>query len=331
MPQLLGKEVGPIGYGMMGLSWRPQPQPLADSIKALKIALDSGCNFWNGGILYGTPEYNSLHIIKAYFKQYPEDASRVILSIKGGVEANLHPNGDPEFVKKNIDDALVVLDGTKKIDIFECARVDKRVPVEVTLKALEEYVQAGKIGGISLSEVSAETVKRAVKVTKIVACEVELSLWSLDIFENGVAAACAEHDIPVVAYSPIGRGILSGEIKKPEDIPEGDFRRMLPRFQPDTFPKNLELVHKIQDIATSKGVTPAQLAISWVVHQSKKNGNPVIIPIPGATTESRILENVKSKDVVLSESDVAAIDEILKGFTPTGGRYGGPGAVHMNG
>lgn len=122
------------------------------------------------------------------------------MSIKGGLEPDLHPNGKPEFVKKSIDDSLAILEGTKSIDIFECARVDKNVPLETTLGALDEYVKAGKIGGVGLSEVSAQTIQRAVKVTKIAAVEVELSLWSLDIFNNGVAAACAEHGIPIVAY-----------------------------------------------------------------------------------------------------------------------------------
>lgn len=122
------------------------------------------------------------------------------MSIKGGLGPNLHPDGSPDAIKKSVDDSLAILEGTKSIDIFEAARVDKKVPVEVTLGALDEYVKAGKIGGVALSEVSAATVQRAVKVTKIVAVEVEVSLWSLDIFSNGVAKACAEHGIPVVAY-----------------------------------------------------------------------------------------------------------------------------------
>jgi pyridoxine 4-dehydrogenase len=166
----------------------------------MKASLDAGCNFWNGGEFYGTPERNSLQLLNKYFTKYPEDAEKVVLSIKGVLNVErLRPDGSPEGVKRSVERCLKLLDGKKKIDIFEAARVDPNVPIETTLKALEEYVKAGKIGGICLSEVSANTIQRAVKVTKIVGCEVELSLWATDILKNGVAAACAEHGIPVIA------------------------------------------------------------------------------------------------------------------------------------
>jgi pyridoxine 4-dehydrogenase len=216
MPQIVGREIGPIGYGLMGnqspsspkypytnpligLTWRLNPQPEEASFKAMKAALAAGCNFWNAGEFYGTPEFNSLTLLNKYFTKYPEDASKVVLSIKGGLK-DMHPDGSPEGIKRSVENCLRLLDGKKSIDVFECARVDKSTPIETTMKALEEYVKAGKIGGIALSEVSAATVQRAAKVTKIVAVEVELSLWSLDILNNGVAKACAEHDVPVVAY-----------------------------------------------------------------------------------------------------------------------------------
>jgi pyridoxine 4-dehydrogenase len=166
----------------------------------MKAALDAGCNFWNGGEFYGTPERNSLQLLNKYFTRYPEDAEKVVLSIKGVIDVEKHrPDGSPEGVKRSVEKCLKLLDGKKKIDIFEPARVDPNTPIETTLKALEEYVNAGQIGGISLSEVSANTIHRAVKVTNIVGCEVELSLWTTDIFKNGVAAACVEHNIPVIA------------------------------------------------------------------------------------------------------------------------------------
>lgn len=165
----------------------------------MRVALASGCNFWNGGEFYGTPEYNSCHLLERYFTKYPEDASKVILSIKGGITPSFKPDGSPEFVKSSIDNCLRLLKGKKSIDLFECARVDKDTPLEVTMKALEEYVKEGKIGGISLSEVGAATIRKAANFTKIEAVEVEVSLFSRDIFVNGVAAACAEHNIPIVA------------------------------------------------------------------------------------------------------------------------------------
>jgi len=328
MPQLLGKEIGPIGYGLMGLTWRPTPTPEEQAFKAMKASLTAGCNFWNAGEFYGTESYNSLHLLNKYFTKYPEDADKVVLSIKG-VLKDMHPDGSPENVKRSVENCLKILDGKKSIDIFEPARVDKNVPFEITLKALEEYVKAGKIGGISLSEVGAATIQKAVKVTKIVAIEVELSLWSLDILNNGVAKAAAEHNIPIVAYSPVGRGMLTGEITKLEDIPEGDFRRMMPRFNKENFDHNLELVSELHKIANQKGCTPAQLAINWVKQLSKKDGNSEIIPIPGATKEDRVLEN--AKDITLSDDELVKIDSILKRFEVKGDRYGGPMKAHMEG
>ncbi|KAK2626942.1 hypothetical protein QTJ16_004117 [Diplocarpon rosae] len=328
MPEILGKEIGPIGYGLMGLTWRKSPPSEEQSFAAMRASLTAGANFWNAGEFYGTPSYNSLTLLNKYFTRYPEDASKVVLSIKGGL-VNMRPDGSPEGIKTSVENCLRLLDGKKSIDIFECARVDKRVPVETTMRALEEYVRAGKIGGIALSEVSAETVRRAAKVTKIVAVEVELSLWSLDILSNGVAAAAAEHGIPIVAYSPIGRGMLTGEIKSPDDIPDGDMRKTMPRFLPENFSRNLDLVNALQKIARRKGVTPAQLAIAWLRAISKKDGNPEIIPIPGASTEARVLEN--SKDVTLDADELKDIETILKGFEVKGERYDEHGMAHAEG
>lgn len=167
----------------------------------MKAALEAGCNFWNAGEHYGSPEWNSIKLLASYFKQYPEDADKVVLSVKGAFDfATMTPTGSPEGVKKSLDNIFKDLDGTKKIDIFECARVDPKTPLEVTFKFLEdEYVKKGLIGGISLSEVGAATLRRAAKITKISGVEVELSLWSTHVLENGVAAACAEFNIPLVA------------------------------------------------------------------------------------------------------------------------------------
>ncbi|KAL2067122.1 hypothetical protein VTL71DRAFT_1546 [Oculimacula yallundae] len=318
MPQILGKEIGPIGYGLMRLTWRKEPPSEEQSFKAMRASLQAGANFWNAGEFYGTPERNSLTLMNNYFTKYPEDAQKVVLSVKGGL-VNMQPDGTPEGIKTSIENCLRLLDGKKSIDIFECARVDKNTPIETTMKALEEYVKAGKIGGIALSEVSAATIRRAAKVTKIVAVEVELSLFNTNILSNGVAEACAENNVPVVAYSPLGWGFLTGEIKSPEDIPEGDLRRTMPRLQPENFHKNIDLVNKLQSIAEQKGCTPAQLAIAWIRSISKKDGNPEIFPIPGATAEARVLEN--SKGVTLGAEDLKAINSILSSFTVAGDRF----------
>ena len=205
--------------------------------------------------------------------------------------------------------------------MFECARVDPNTPVETSIQALAECVKAGKIGAISLSEVGAATIRKAAKIHPIACVEVEMSLWATDILENGVASTCAELNIPIAAYSPLGRGFLTGQIKSPNDIPEGDFRKHLPRFQPEVFDENMKLVDEIKKLADKKGCTTGQIGIAWVKSQSGKPGMPIIIPIPGATTAERIKENMT--DVSLTQADLAEIQSILDTFKPVGGRYGG--------
>lgn len=169
----------------------------------MKASLASGCNFWNGGEFYGPTSANSLVLMEKYFTKYPEDASKVVLSIKGGINTATHaPDSSPEGVRTSLDNCIAQLKGKKKIDLFECARVDPKTPIEWTMKVLEEeYVKTGKIGGISLSEVGAATIERAAKVvTKIEAVEVELSLWATEPLTNGITEVCAKHGITVVAY-----------------------------------------------------------------------------------------------------------------------------------
>ncbi|KAI1386845.1 putative aldo/keto reductase [Hypoxylon trugodes] len=321
MPQLLGKEVGPTGYGLMGLTWRVEVMPQEQAIIALKTALNKGMNFWNGGEFYGPPEYNSLVLLERYFAKYPEDADKVVLSIKGGTNAfGTDPDGSPENTRRSLDNCIAQLKGRKKIDIFEFARIDQNTPLEVTFGVIEkEYIQTGKIGGIMLSEVRAETIHKAVKITKIVGVEVELSLFSRDILDNGVAAACAQYDIPIIAYSPVGRGLLSGKIKSIDDVQP--HLRSWPVFQPENLAKNLVLIKQVEDIAASKGITPAQLAINWTKRLStwRKDVPKAIIPIPGATTPARIEEN--SADVELTDDEMAQIDATISKFPRAGARY----------
>ncbi|KAF2085185.1 Aldo/keto reductase [Saccharata proteae CBS 121410] len=320
MEEILGKDVGSTGFGLMGLTWRAQPQPKEDSIKAMKAAYDAGAYFWNGGEFYGSPEYNSLHLVNEYFTKYPEHAENVVLSIKGGLKANeLMPDGSPENVRRSVDECLRILDGKKKIDVFECARVDPDTPLETTIGTLAEYVKAGKIGGIGLSEVKADTIKRAAKVHPIASVEVEFSLYATDILTNGVTQTCTELDIPVVAYSPLGRGFLTGQIKTIDDIPEGDFRRHMPRFQPEVFDDNLKLAHEVEVLAKRKHATVGQIALAWVKAHNKREGRGHIIPIPGATTPERIQENMK--EITLHKEDMTVLDGVLKKVEVKGGRY----------
>ncbi|KAH8693188.1 putative pyridoxal reductase [Talaromyces proteolyticus] len=321
MPALIGKRVGPTGYGTMRMTWNPSPPSKEVCFETLNTALESGANFWNGGELYGTPDYNSCHLLKDYFTKYPQNAGKVVLSIKGGLARNeFRPDGSEENIRASVDECLRVLDGTKSIDIFECARQDPTTTIEKTVTILAKLVKEGKIGGIGLSEVDAETIRRAHKVHPIAAVEVELSLWSLDILENDVAKTCAELDIPVIAYSPLGRGALTGEIANFADIPEGDFRRLVPKFQGENFEHNLKLIKEIAALAKRKGSAPAQVALAWVRSLSNKPGLPTIIPIPGGTTKDKVIQNTQGVQT-LSDEEMAEIESILKANGIKGTRY----------
>ena len=325
-----GEKVHSTGYGLMGLTWRAKPPSQEQSFEAMRQALESGANFWNGGELYGTPERNSLHLLNEYFTKYPDDAKKVVISIKGGLKpGQMAPDGSAENTRRSIQECIDVLGGKKKLDLWESARVDPNTAIEITMKAASKFVDEGKLGGISLSECSEDTIRRAAKVAKIDAVEVEFSLWATEIRDNGVAKACAELDIPIVAYSPLGRGFLTGQIKKPEDIPDDDFRKGLPRFQPGAFEKNLELVQDLEGLAKKKSCTPGQVAVAWVKAQSGRSGMPTIIPIPGATTAERVKENCV--DVDLSENDIKEIDGLIESISIEGDRYGGHGAALMFG
>ena len=289
----------------------------------MRASLASGANFWNAGEIYGTAERNSLHLLNEYFTKYPEDAKKVVLSIKGGLApGEMRPDGAEKNVRRSVDECVRVLDGKKVIDIFECARVDPETPIEETVRVLGELVKEGKIKGVGLSEVGAETIRRAHKIYPIAAVEVELSLWATDVLRNGIAAACAELGIPLVAYSPLMRGALAGQIKSNADIPEGDFRKFLPKFQDDVLASNMKVTHEVEKLAGKKGVTKAQIAIGWVRALSGRDGMPTIIPIPGAMTEQRVLEN--GKEVELTDEDMEEIASILKENEIVGDRYGGP-------
>ncbi|KAL8711532.1 MAG: hypothetical protein Q9225_007097 [Loekoesia sp. 1 TL-2023] len=301
------------------MPWAPVDYPIA--VKVMKTALEQGANLWNGGIFYGTPQANSLHLIKYYFEKYPEDASKVVLSIKGAYDLKTGPNGSPEAIRASVEEAVKVLGGTKTIDVFECARADPNVPIETSVNALAELVKEGKIGSIGLSEVGANTIRKAHAVHPISAVEIELSLFTPDPLGNGIADACRELGIPIVAYSPMSRGWLTGELRKLDDIPQNDIRRMLPRFQPDVFDQNLKLVEAVEHVAKRKGMTTAQVAIGWVCHQGA-------IPIPGSTRIERVIENCKAAS--LTDEDMAEIQKILDTLPISGERYGGELEKQLN-
>lgn len=328
MTKVAGHEVGTRGFGLMGFTWRENPVPHDQAFEAMRAALAHGMNFFNAGEFYGTPESNSMTLLRAYFEKYPEDADKVVISMKGAARPNLAPDGSPENVRRSIDNCLAQLGPRKPhIEVFECARRDPSVPLATTFSVIEkEYIQTGKVGAIALSEVSAATIDEAAALTNIAAVEVELSLFATDVLTNGVADACARHAIPIVAYSPLGRGLLTGQIRSKDDIPAGDFRHHMPRFQPGNFDINLELVAQVEALAARKGCTPAQLALGWVSALQRRPGMPVIIPIPGATTAARVEEN--ARHVELTDDEMAEIDATLAKFEVAGDRY--PAGSHIN-
>lgn len=268
--------------------------------------------------MYGPPDANSLQLLHAYFTKYPEDADKVVLSIKGGLDvATFTIDGSEAGVRKHVEACVKILDGKKKIDVFEYARLDPRVPVEETVGALKKCVDDGLIGGIGLSEVRAETVRRAAAVATIAAVEVELSLMTRDVLSNGIADVCAELGIPLIAYSPLGRGLLVGKIRSEDDVKKGDLIEGFPRFLGDALKTNLKLADALAQMAESKGCKPSQVAIAWVISQGSQKAP--VIPIPGASSIDRVEENLK--EVTLTKDDMEEIAEILYKHRVEGLRY----------
>jgi pyridoxine 4-dehydrogenase len=322
------KKFGPSGYGLMGFTWTPSVRVSDEqAFAALKKAVELNSTFWNGGEFYGRPEpTDNLALIGRYFDKYPEDADKVFLSIKGGVDSKLWmPDGTPECIRNSINTCLKFLQGKKSLDMFTLARVGK-VEIEESVKAIKEFVDAGKVGAICLSEVSAETIRRAVKVAPIAAVEIEFSLWSREAESNGVFQVCKELGIPVIAYSPIGKGFFSGVFKSPADLPKDDMRLLFDRFQDDNFAKNSVLIEKLTELAKRKGATNTQIALSWIRTLSNTGDYPVIIPIPGTTNVNRVVEN--STHIDLSSEDVKEINSFLESFSVSGLRYNKHAEIH---
>ncbi|KAL6821443.1 NADP-dependent oxidoreductase domain-containing protein [Trichoderma camerunense] len=321
MVQFLDKEIGPIGFGLMGLTWRQDPPPLEDAIAVMKAAVDNGLTMWNGGEFYGTPEYNSMTIIKAYFTKYPEDAEKVVLVMKGGIDFNARkPDGSPEGIRRSLDNILKQIGGVKKVDAFNCARRDPEYPLSVTFGVIQkEYIDTGKIGAIALSECGVDTINEAAAVAKIAAAEIELSMFSPDVLNNGIAAACKKHDIPIIAYSPIGKGLLTGGYKNVEDVKKLGAVASFPRFQQEQLEHNLKLVEQVEQFANQKSCTPAQVAINWVRNMSNNPELPLVIPIPGSSTVPRVEENARV--VEFTKEEIDTLTNLVTGFETAGTRY----------
>jgi len=239
------------------------------------------------------------------------------------------PDCSPKGIKTSIEKCLEVLGGKVFIDIFEPARLDPNVPVEDTMETLSEHVKAGRIGGIGLSEVNTTTIRRAHAIHPLSAVEIEMSLFTIEPLTNGILDTCAELNIPVVAYSPLSRGWLTGQINRLDDIPQ-NCGRLYPRFHADAFEGNLKLVQAIGNVARRKGCSLPQVALAWIIAmgKGKSQGRPIVVPIPGCKSVDRVEENLTS--VGLDEADLNELEKILREIIVCGDRYGEPLKKYMN-
>ncbi|KAK9244499.1 NADP-dependent oxidoreductase domain-containing protein [Lipomyces tetrasporus] len=304
-----------IGLGCMGISaFYSTRLSNSDAHALLSKAADIGCTFWDTSDAYLDNEL----VIGEWFQKTGR-RSEIFLASKFGITTAPQGRvirGEPEYVKEACDRSLKRL-GVDYIDLYYQHCVDKKTPIEYTVGAMAELVKEGKVKYLGLSECSASTLRRACTVHPIAAVQIEYSPFALDAETNGLIDACEELGVAVVAYSPLGRGFLTGVYKSIEDFPEGDWRRTQPRFVGDNFDNNIKLVNTLTAVAAIKGVTAGQLALAWIVSQGG-------IPIPGTTNMERLEENFKALDVEITPDEARDIREAVIAANVTGDRYEGP-------
>ena len=306
--------VSALGLGCMGMSEFYGHGEDNESVATIQAFLDAGGSLLDTADMYGP--FTNEELVGLAIAGRRDD---VVLATKFGNERRpdgswVGINGSPDYVRAACDASLQRL-GVDHIDLYYQHRVDKTVPIEETVGAMAELVQAGKVRHLGLSEASADTVRRAHAVHPITALQTEYSLWEREP-ETKVFPVLAELGIGFVPYSPLGRGFLTGQFRSPEDFAPDDFRRHSPRFQGENFDRNLQLVDRVKELADAKGCTPGQLALAWLLAQGEH-----IVPIPGTKKVNRLRENLGAADVELSAEDLARLDELAPAGVAAGARY----------